>query len=154
MALFILRKFILQMRMRSYPVGLDLWFLVGPFLYFHSSCVRTAKALVRLRGYAGSPEPSLVAYVISTKISWTGSNVILKTALLVCELIKRGYSNFCFILSNGVKKYVFLKWRSYELYIHFFFISRDEMSRRMTQPKKMTCAPSLIRVFADRMKKS
>ena len=34
-----------------------------------SSCVRIAKALARLRGCAGSPEPSLVAYVISTIIS-------------------------------------------------------------------------------------
>ena len=42
-----------------------------PFL-----CVRTAKALVRLCGCAGSPEPSLVAYVISTIISWAGSNHI------------------------------------------------------------------------------
>ena len=35
--------------------------------------MRTVKALARLRGCAGSPEPSLVAYVISTKISWAGS---------------------------------------------------------------------------------
>ena len=27
--------------MRSHPVGLDVWFLVGPFIYFQSSCVRT-----------------------------------------------------------------------------------------------------------------
>ena len=47
----------------SHPVGLDVWFLVGPFDYFHTSCVRKAKALARLRGCAGSPEPSLVAYV-------------------------------------------------------------------------------------------
>ena len=47
---------------------------VGPFVYFHTSCVRTAKALARLRGCAGSPEPSLVAYVISTIISWAASN--------------------------------------------------------------------------------
>ena len=33
-----------------------------------------ASALVRLRGCAGSPVPSLVAYVISTIISWAGSN--------------------------------------------------------------------------------
>ena len=59
--------------MRSHPMELDVWFLVGPFVYFHTSCVRTAKALVRLRGYAGSREPSLVAYVISTIISWAGS---------------------------------------------------------------------------------
>ena len=50
--------------------------LVGPFVYFHSSCGRTAKALTRLRGCAGSSEPSLVAYVISTIISWAGSNVV------------------------------------------------------------------------------
>ena len=31
--------------MRSHPVGLDVWFCVGPFVYFHTSCVRTAKAL-------------------------------------------------------------------------------------------------------------
>ena len=55
-----------------HPVGLDVWVLVRPFVYFHS-CVRTAKALARLRGCAGSPEPSLVAYVISTIISWAGS---------------------------------------------------------------------------------
>ena len=75
MALFVLRKYILQTRMRSHPVGLDVWCLVGPFVYFHTSCVRTAKALTRLRGCAGSSEPSLVHYVISTIISWAGSFV-------------------------------------------------------------------------------
>ena len=74
MALFVLRKLILQSHMRSHPVGLDVWFLVGPFVYFHTSSVRIATALVRLCGCAGSHEPSLVAYVISTIISWTGSN--------------------------------------------------------------------------------
>ena len=75
--LFVLHKLILQMRM--HPVGLDIWFLVGPFVYFSTSCVRTAKALARLRGCAGSPEPLLVANVISTIISWAGSNDLLKT---------------------------------------------------------------------------
>ena len=73
MVLFVLHKLILQTRMRSHPVGLDVWFLVRPFVYFHTSCVRTAKAL---RGCAGSPEPSLVAYLTSTIISWAGSFVI------------------------------------------------------------------------------
>ena len=74
LAFFVLRKFILQRCMRSHPVGLDVWFLVWPFDYFHSSCVRTAKALARLCRCAGSPEPSLVAYAICTIISWAGSN--------------------------------------------------------------------------------
>ena len=39
------------------------------FVYFPSSCVQTVKALARLRACAGLPEPSLVAYVISTIIS-------------------------------------------------------------------------------------
>ena len=36
-------------------------------------CATTAMALSRLCGCAGSPEHSLVAYVISTIISWAGS---------------------------------------------------------------------------------
>ena len=65
MALFILPKLILQTFMNNHPVGLD--------VYFHASCVRTAKALARLHRCAGSSEPSLVAYVISPIISWAGS---------------------------------------------------------------------------------
>ena len=73
MVLFILRKLTLQTRMRSHPVGLDVWVLVRPFIYYHTKCVWTVKALTRLRVYAGSPEPFLVANVISTIISWAGS---------------------------------------------------------------------------------
>ena len=78
MVFFVIRKLILQTRKGNHPMGLDVWFLVGPFVYFHTSCVRTAKALARLRGCAGSSEPSMVAYVISTIISWTGSLVPTK----------------------------------------------------------------------------
>ena len=87
MVLFVLPKLILQSRMRSHPVELDVWFLVRPFVYFHISCVRTVKALVRLRKCAGSPEPSLVAYVISTIISWAGSFTV--RPVLVTTSIKQ-----------------------------------------------------------------
>ena len=43
---FVLRKLVLQTRIRSHPMGLHVWFLVGPFVYFQTSCVRTAKALM------------------------------------------------------------------------------------------------------------
>ena len=43
MALFVLRKLILQSRMRSHPVGLDVR-LFGRTVYFHTQCVRTANA--------------------------------------------------------------------------------------------------------------
>ena len=55
----------------------------------HTLCERTAKALVRLRGCAGSPEPSLVAYVINTKISWACS---LDTTFTCCRSIRMKYS--------------------------------------------------------------
>ena len=76
MVLFVLRKLILHTRMRSHPMGLDVRFLARLFICFHTSCVRTANALARLRGCAGSFEPSLVAYVISAIISWAGSIMI------------------------------------------------------------------------------
>ena len=86
MALFIFYKLILQTRMHSHPVGLDVWFLVGPFIYFYTSRVRTAKALARLRRCTGSPEPSLVAYLISSIISWAGSfyfNILIADFLIL-----------------------------------------------------------------------
>ena len=43
MVLCVLHKLIFQMRMRSHPVELDVCFLVGPFVFFHTSCVRTVK---------------------------------------------------------------------------------------------------------------
>ena len=70
MVLFVLRKLILQMSMRRNPVGLDVWFLGGLFVFFHTSCVRTVKAPARLRGCAGSPEPLLVAYKYHNLMSW------------------------------------------------------------------------------------
>ena len=73
MALIALRKLNLQTRMRSNPLGLHVWALVRPFVYYHTLCVRTAKALARLRGCAVLPEPSLFAFAISTIISWAGS---------------------------------------------------------------------------------
>ena len=44
-----LRKLILQTCMHSHPVGLNVWFLVGPFVNIHTSCMRTAKVLARLQ---------------------------------------------------------------------------------------------------------
>ena len=59
MILFILRKLILQTHMRSHPVGLDVWFLVGPFVFFYTSCVRTGKALASLRRWSAQAPLSL-----------------------------------------------------------------------------------------------
>ena len=89
MVLFVLCKLILQTCMCSHPEGLNVWFLVEPFVYFHTSCVRTAKALVRL----GSPEPLLVADVICTIISWAGSIIIWEK--------KRKFKGYLFSCRHG-----------------------------------------------------
>ena len=105
LALFILHKLILQTRMRSHPVGLEVSFMVGPFVYFHTSCERTVKALARLHGCTGSPEPSLVAYVISTIILWDGLFVkFIMQNFLSLRLqsfpyfFQRHFHNCCFCL--------------------------------------------------------
>ena len=72
MALFVFRKLILQTRMRSHPVALDVWFLVR----LSSTSILHVYEQRRLCGCAGSPEPLLFAYVISTIISWAGSNIL------------------------------------------------------------------------------
>ena len=56
MVLCVLHKLVLQTPMRSHPVGLDFWFLVQPFVYFHTLIVQTVKALARLQRCAGSSE--------------------------------------------------------------------------------------------------
>ena len=96
--------------MPSHPVELNVRFLVGPFVYFHTSCVRTAKALVRLGGRAGSPKPSLVAYVISTIISCAGSNRVCTACHSLCmfwtpySLLKLYFSNFRVVKFFGYSK--------------------------------------------------
>ena len=87
MVLFVLRKLILQTRIHSRPVGLDVWFMVGLFFYTHTLCVRTLKALARLGRCAGSPEPSLVAYVISTISSLYKSSVWFFSVHCVIKLV-------------------------------------------------------------------
>ena len=47
MVFFIPRKHIPHTGMRSHLVGLDVCFLVGPFVCFHTPCKWTAKALAR-----------------------------------------------------------------------------------------------------------
>ena len=50
--------------------------LVWRFLLTHCLYERAAEVLARLRGCAGSPEPSLLAYAISTKFAWRGPYMV------------------------------------------------------------------------------
>ena len=52
--------------------------------------MRTAKCLARLRGCTGSPEPLLVAYVISTIISWAGAQSWLERVQSWLERVREG----------------------------------------------------------------
>ena len=61
-----------QLRMPSHSEGPGIWLSVWMLLLTHCLYERAAKVLARLRGCAGSPEPSLLAYAISTKFAWRG----------------------------------------------------------------------------------
>ena len=52
--------------------GARIWLSVWRFLLTQCLYERAAEVLARLRGCAGSPEPSLLAYAISTKFAWRG----------------------------------------------------------------------------------
>ena len=75
---------ILQMRMHSLTVELNLRLFVWSFLKIHILCEKTAKALARLCRCAGLPEPLLFAYVISTfftcagSVTWTATSVYFR----------------------------------------------------------------------------
>ena len=62
---------------RGCPVAADHRLLVYSFLFFPIMCTRTAKALYRQCGCACSPSPLLFAYVISTLLAWSVSNMCL-----------------------------------------------------------------------------
>ena len=77
MVLFILRKLILQTCMRSHPVGARCLIFGCTFRllpYFMCANSEGSGETVSTGVRRVSTEPSLVAYVISTIISWAGSN--------------------------------------------------------------------------------
>ena len=43
--------------------------IIWVFSYIHTLCMRAVKAMARMRICAGSPEPSLLGYMICAKIS-------------------------------------------------------------------------------------
>ena len=44
--------------------------IIWVFIYIHTLCMRAVKAMARMRICAGTPEPSLLGYMISIQISW------------------------------------------------------------------------------------
>ena len=79
-----------QLRMPSHSEGPGIWFSVWRFLLIHCLYERAAKVLARLRGCAGSPEPSLLAYAISTKFAWRGpynlSSIFMRNFMTIASL--------------------------------------------------------------------
>ena len=61
--------------MPSQSEGPGIWLSVWRFLLTQCLYERAAEVLARLRGCAGSPEPSLLALAISTKFAWRGPTI-------------------------------------------------------------------------------
>ena len=74
---FILRKLILPTRMRSHPMGLAVWLLVGFFDYFHPSCGQTVNALSRPRGCAFSDRLCVSTIILRADSNSRTSKIIV-----------------------------------------------------------------------------
>ena len=84
-----------QLRMPSHSEGPGIWLSVWRFLLTHCLYERAAKVLVRLRGCTGSPEPSLLAYAISTKFAWRRPFVTMPST---AETFGPGHGKMCLVL--------------------------------------------------------
>ena len=95
----------------------DFW--TGPFVYFHSSCKRTAKALVRLHGCTDSPESSLVAYVIIT-ISHELAQMFIMVHIMIWAPL---YSYYKFLACRSYKPIPLSLYDAVMLcYVHYIMI--------------------------------
>ena len=65
-----------------------IWLSAWRFLLTHCLDERAAEVLARLRGCAGSPEPSLLAWAISTKFAWRGPFSISQSSWLFQEKLR------------------------------------------------------------------
>ena len=92
MVLFVLCKLILQTCMCSHPVGLDVWFLVGPFVYF-PILLHVCEVKARLRRLTWAFTGRL--YVISTIISWAGSYFVPECCTYFWMTLHINKQNFC-----------------------------------------------------------
>ena len=155
MVLFVLRNLKFQTRMRGHPMGLHVWFFVGPIVYFHTLCVRTAKALMRLRGCAGSPQPSLVAYVINIIISWTGSFILFsfvfifwfRTRIQGMKLFELNANFRSSISARNETSYsisVSVSCFSLQMLVGLQFIV-DVLFKKKKEKKKQTCPRLILR---------
>ena len=139
MALFVLHKLIFQTHMRSHPVGLDVW------------CVRTAKVLVRLCGCIGSPNPSLVAYVISSHnlMSWL---ISAPTSRGVSDSSTIRRSNFCDgsrIIGPRRTAHLYLQIIVMVNLLYSSYLTKglkEQMSCLMTKPTKRHVRPAKTQI--------
>ena len=100
------RKVILQTRMHSNLVGLDVWFLVRPFVYFHTLCMQTVWMRRLAWAFAGH-----LCDEYHNLMSWLkGLRYTLKYHTYAC-LWHGKHSSFC-----GYSEQT-MHWQSYSLEI-------------------------------------
>ena len=154
MVLSVLCKLILQTHMRSHPVALDVLICgrtlrVLPYLM----CANSEGS--RLCRWAGSPEPSLVAHVISTMISflliknynryrlcsWVTSKAVKHKVLATSEHSKNSFHSLC-EMSLPIWN-TCAQWRC--LCKPYSSPIGGYLSCDMTKPTKLLCAQQRLR---------
>ena len=119
----VLRKLILQTCMRSHPVELDVWFLVGPFIYFHTSHVQTAKARMRrlARAFAGGicdkyhNLMSWLKYLYGVKSKWCEIENVFGLEIIILK------TSGLYVLEHPLNLHV--NWTSINLHVNWTSIN-------------------------------
>ena len=102
--------------MPRHSEGPGIWLSVWRFLLTHCFYERAVKVLARLRGCAGSPEPLLLAYAISTKFAWRGPYNSPNIYLVNIHALHYFNSNFSKYKTMTFENCVFVN------VLYFFFI--------------------------------
>ena len=92
MAFFVLCRFKLQTRMHSHPVGLDVWFLVGHFVYFHTSCANSE----------GSGETAWMH-----RLTWVFAGRLCDMYHNLMSWLKCNFGAYCFLYWSFLSRFQF-----------------------------------------------
>ena len=144
---------ILQICMSSLSKESGMWLFVWSFLQLPLLCEQTAKALARLRRCAGSTQPSLFAYVISTIFSCVGSiNLVFSCGRYAISMFTYGQNEVMVVVTT----------RSWRWDLGYRHIRKTEGEMNWTSDPWMarpanyplhTAAPKMISIEAKREQK-
>ena len=113
MVLFVLRKLILETCIRSHPVRLGVWFLVGPFVYFRASTnFQFFEVLNLLPLKFGSTTENFRKFHFATWFYRYSSICILLWLCFFLDIFNRLFNSLLWLWLSWVSLWLWLSWAS------------------------------------------